>query len=156
LKQVLYNLLTTVLRYTTNGKLDVKVGKLEESQSGATINFQIGSAAGIPVELRRRLFDPSIAFEAPPDSEVATGLDLMIAGHLIRRMNGSIGFENDPDGSSTLCFSVRLDKASDERVVARFSFSDSRQIGARVLLVGAARLQREAAARYLAAWGSCP
>jgi two-component system, sensor histidine kinase and response regulator len=157
LKQVLYNLLTNVIRYAANGALEVSVGKLEESQSEVMLDFQVQNAAGaIPAELRRRLFDPSITFEAPSDPEGATGLGLMIAGHLIRRMNGSIGFESEPGGGSTLHFSVRLDKASDERVAARFGFSGSRHVGARMLIVGAASHQREAAARYLAAWGLAP
>jgi PAS domain S-box-containing protein len=157
LKQVLYNLITNVVRYATSGPLEVSVGKLEESQTGVTIDFQIESRAGsIPADLRRRLFDPSLNFEAPTDPDGATGLGLTIAGHLIRRMSGEIRFDNDRGGSTACHFSVRLDKASEDRVAARFSFSGSRHVGANMVIVGAGSLQREAAARYLAAWGLVP
>ena len=156
LRQILYNIISNAVRATQTGRIEINLNRADESSSAVVVNFQVSdTGSGIASELRARLFDPYV--HADGDSAGGeTGLGLAIAAQLIQRMNGEIGLESEVGKGSNFRFRVSLDKVSDERLSARFDFSMSKIAGAKILLVGPPSLMREAASRYLAAWGLTP
>ena len=152
-RQILYNSILNAMQATETRQVQVVLSKLDENASSITINFQIkDTGRGLPSELRERLFEPY----GNREDGAGTGLELAIASQLIHRMNGEVGIESDIGKGSNLHFSLRLEKAAEERIGAHFDFVNSPLKGAGVLLVGAPSLQRESAAGYLAAWGLVP
>lgn len=155
LRQILYNIISNAVHATKTGQIEVNLNRAEESSSAVVVNFQVSdTGSGIASELRAHLFDPYVHGDDSAGSE--TGLGLAIASQLVHQMNGEIVLESEVGKGSNFRFRVSLDKASDERLSARFDFSTSKIAQAKVLLVGIATLMRESASRYLAAWGLTP
>ena len=117
LKQVLTNLISNALKFTSEGRVAVSAGI---DARGDAIEFAVvDSGIGITPDILERLFEP---FEQA-DSSISrryggTGLGLSICRHLVALMDGSIDVESTPGTGSRFHFRIPLDVPSEAEVNA--------------------------------------
>ena len=114
LRQVLVNLLSNAVKFTEHGEIVLRVNKVAESPTEATLRFEVrDTGIGIPKEMQGRLFRPFSQVDASDSRERGgTGLGLAIARGLVERMGGSIGVLSEPGAGSTFWFTAKFSKQS--------------------------------------------
>jgi PAS domain S-box-containing protein len=118
-QQVLVNLLSNALKFTTAGKVETLV-LVESSPLGAHLRFQVrDTGPGIDPEDQARIFAP---FEQLPNQSShslrGTGLGLTICRELVELMAGEIGVTSRQGEGSTFHFSLPLERAPAPAFVA--------------------------------------
>ncbi len=120
LRQILSNLLGNALKFTTQGRIELKAWYFsgDESGSKSILAFRVkDSGIGIPEEVRGNLFK-SFAHSSPDDStEEGAGLGLAIAKAFVELLGGQIRMESEPGNGSEFtfwipCAEVREEKSS--------------------------------------------
>jgi hypothetical protein len=107
IKQILSNLLNNALKFTKEGKIELRV----EYENETLMISVIDTGIGIDESLAQCIFDP---FEqgALEDSEVrsGSGLGLHITKLLVEKMGGQIGFESKLNQGSRFYLSIPANK----------------------------------------------
>ena len=118
LRQVLTNLLGNAVKFTDQGRVEVR-GWVEsrEEQGVVEIRFSVrDTGIGIPADKKHLLFK---SFSQVDDSHSRSyggaGLGLAISREIVERMGGSIGFQSEPGQGSSFYFTVRLEAAAGSR-----------------------------------------
>jgi len=88
IQQVLTNVVTNAIKYTTAGSIEM----ILEWENGS-VRFECADTGpGIPIKEQKKLFERYVQRGGAP----GTGLGLAIAKHLVDLTGGSIRFESDP------------------------------------------------------------
>jgi len=106
LRQVLHNLLSNALKFTTRGEFGMFVGRAEPSRGEHMLRFTVfDTGIGIPFETQQRLFTRfTQADRATSRRYGGTGLGLAIVEQLCDMMGGSILLQSEPGrGASFRC-----------------------------------------------------
>ncbi len=108
LRQILVNLTGNAIKFTTAGKITVRVTLIEEKQGKAFINFAVrDTGIGIPADKMDQLFKAFTQLDASMARKFGgTGLGLAISKGLVEQMGGTIGVESVPGKGSTFWFTV--------------------------------------------------
>lgn len=107
-RQILTNLLTNSIKFTSDGFVKMSVNVIAETSSTITVQFCVqDTGIGIEEEVKKRLFRPF----SQADSSTArrfggTGLGLTISKNLVDLMKGSISLDSILDGGTTAIFSI--------------------------------------------------
>ncbi|MBI5789929.1 MAG: PAS domain S-box protein [Rhodocyclales bacterium] len=114
LQQALLNYATNALKFTDAGRIVLRSGIDEESDSDVLLRFEVeDTGIGIAADAMPRLF---ASFEQADNSTTrkygGTGLGLAITRQLARLMGGEAGAESRLGSGSRFWFTVRLKKAS--------------------------------------------
>jgi signal transduction histidine kinase len=130
LRQVLLNVLTNALKFTTEGTVTLRVSSaadirtVSDSDQKPSIRLEVeDTGIGVPPEKRDRVFQKF--FQADPSQSRrlgGTGLGLAISRRLVELMGGVIGLEAGKHGRGTLVwFTVPLatDAAAEASTAAR-------------------------------------
>lgn len=110
LRQVLVNLLSNALKFTSHGEIVLSV-RPDGDQAGDTmIHFAVSDTGmGIPLEAQVRIFDPFIQADRSTFRHFGgSGLGLSIAKQLVELMGGRIWVESEPGRGSTFHFTSRF------------------------------------------------
>jgi two-component system sensor histidine kinase/response regulator len=113
LAQALLNYLANAVKFTEQGRITLRVRKVEESESSVLLRFEVADTGiGIEADKIAGLFSP---FEQV-DGSIArryggTGLGLVITRRLARLMGGDAGAQSVPGQGSTFWFTARLGKS---------------------------------------------
>ena len=112
LLQVLSNLVSNALKFTTRGGVRVRVDRIDAaaSETATRLRFEVqDSGIGLAREEIRRLFRP---FQQADNSTTrrygGSGLGLSISKRLVELMGGEIGVESQPGQGSRFWFTVQL------------------------------------------------
>ncbi|KAH8732934.1 putative histidine kinase HHK6p, partial [Phaeosphaeriaceae sp. PMI808] len=113
LRQILTNLLTNSIKFTSEGSVKLTVSLSHETKEAVTVNFTISdSGIGIEEEVRKRLFQPF----SQADSSTArrfggTGLGLTISKNLVELMKGQIWLNSKLGQGTTATFWIPFCRA---------------------------------------------
>ena len=158
LGQILLNLMSNAIKFTTQGSIVLRVREMASSPTEVLLRFEVkDTGIGVSAEDQKRLFT---AFEQADSSMTrkygGTGLGLAISKRLVYLMGGEIGMESEAGQGSTFWFTVRLSRAteSDEPVPACTGASPENRLkaeyaGVRILLVEDEPVSQEVARELL-------
>lgn len=118
IRQVLLNLCSNAVRFTTKGGVHINVSRTEQEDETAHVRFQVkDTGCGVPPEDHDHLFEEFWgASNNKLDITSSTGLGLPISKQLVEMMGGSIGFDSEPDCGSIFWFELALKTPSNEAV----------------------------------------
>ncbi len=124
LRQVLINLTSNALKFTSKGEVRIEARELARTGEQTTIRLEVhDTGIGIAPELMGRIFDPF--FQADDSSARrfgGTGLGLAISRELVQLMGGRIGGESTPGSGSMfwleIPFAYEVEAAKPEPVPA--------------------------------------
>jgi two-component system sensor histidine kinase/response regulator len=114
LEQILSNLTTNAIKFTSQGEVNVAVRIVEEQEDKVKLHFSVtDTGIGLTKEQIEKLFT---AFTQADNSMTrkygGTGLGLTITKQLVELMNGHIWVESEYGEGSVFQFSIQLDKVS--------------------------------------------
>ncbi|MDJ0840983.1 MAG: response regulator [Acidobacteriota bacterium] len=117
ISQVLINLVSNAVKFTSQGEVLVRVsGEREGNNEKIPLQFSIkDSGTGIDQETVDKLFQPfTQADESITRKHGGTGLGLAISHHLVQLMGGTISVDSTPGHGSTFKFTLPLNAPFEE------------------------------------------
>lgn len=118
LKQILLNLIGNAVKFTEQGRIEVRASLVEKSTSRAIVTFSVtDTGIGIRDEDQQLLFTPFTQVDSSSTRKHGgTGLGLVITKRLIEMMGCAIRFESKPGRGSRFWFKVPFDRRHVEAV----------------------------------------
>jgi signal transduction histidine kinase/DNA-binding NarL/FixJ family response regulator len=115
LRQVLINLLGNAVKFTTSGRVTLRV----TAGADARWTFEVADTGpGVPEDLQRRIFEP-FQQGANAGDLGGTGLGLAIARRQVELLGGQLEVDSEPGRGSRFYFTLELPAASAEGAPAR-------------------------------------
>lgn len=110
IQEILLNLISNAIKFTSKGKVDVILKLHSLSKEYAVIKFIVSDTGiGIPKEAQKTIFKP---FEQADKSTTrkygGTGLGLSITKNLVEMMNGKIFLKSKVEEGTTFWFKLKL------------------------------------------------
>jgi two-component system sensor histidine kinase BarA len=111
-KQVLTNIIGNAVKYTENGSVTVRITLKNEQHNFVELQTDvIDTSTGIPPDVHFQLLQAFSQGDVTMNREYGeTGLGLVIAQRIIKKMQGSIGVQSVPGKGTTFSFVVKFDK----------------------------------------------
>ena len=108
LRQILHNLLSNALKFTSEGTIEVRLGTC-----GDQLCFEVSDTGiGLPEDRIQHLFAPFAQADASTTRTYGgTGLGLAICQRLVERLGGKIGAANRAEGGSLFQFVLPFESA---------------------------------------------
>jgi len=127
LRQVLLNLTTNALKFTSKGEVNIRATVKAQTHGRVELHFTVtDTGIGIPEVLSHRLFQSFTQVDSSTTRKFGgTGLGLAISKKLVEMMGGRIGVESRPDQGSTFWFTAVL--AMQASIQDRPAIEDQRQ-----------------------------
>ena len=113
LGQVVANLMSNAVKFTSRGSVAVRAVVEEQRPSELTLRVVVeDTGIGVSDQQRERLFEPFQQADASTTRNFGgTGLGLAICHQLVAAMAGELGFESAPGEGSTFWFTARVGSA---------------------------------------------
>jgi len=153
-RQILNNLLSNALKFTSIGEVLLRVTKREETADDVALRFEvIDTGIGINPDVQKRLFQPFVQAEESISRRYGgTGLGLVISAQLVEQMRGAIQVDSELGKGSNFHFDLRFEKAKqiqpDRAVPTTEVFK-----GIHALVVSEGAVSRAVISQYLDSWG---
>jgi PAS domain S-box-containing protein len=157
LNQILSNLLSNALKFTTVGSITVTLKELDRIANQSRIEFSVtDTGIGIPKDKHSMVFDSFT--QASPDTTRnygGTGLGLAICKKLIELQGGTISLESEPNKGSTFSFIIKLGipEKSSKGQSGDTPESFSGLEGKRILVAEDNKINFFVANKFLVGWG---
>jgi len=121
LRQILTNLVSNAVKFTSEGEVIVKVSLKSETELRAIIEFRvIDTGIGISATAQKKLFQPFTQVDASTTRKYGgTGLGLAICKQIIDLMGGVIGIDSEEGKGSQFWFRLPFTKQS-SATIAQF------------------------------------
>ena len=150
--QIIYNLVSNAIKFTSHGEVILKITPHEETDHKTVVKFSVlDTGTGIAEDKRDRLFKSfSQADSSATRKYGGTGLGLAICKKLSEMMGGTIGFESEKDRGSLFWFTAVFEKQTSDRALLK---PDDIK-GRRILVVDDNRTNRMIISEYLKYYGS--
>ena len=115
LRQILYNLISNALKFTTTGEIRVEASRVD----GALRLSVSDTGMGIPGERLAELFSKFVQADASTTRQYGgTGLGLAICRELAERMGGDIRAESEPGRGSRFTVTLPIPRVGDARTAS--------------------------------------
>jgi PAS domain S-box-containing protein len=158
LQQVLSNLTNNAIKFTTEGKIEIRCELESESEETNRVRFEVtDTGIGISEESQKTIFE---SFKQENDSisrtHGGTGLGLAISKQIVGLMGGTLSLESAKNIGSRFFFSIDLQKAEIESAPGPLQIQhDSASLnGCSILLVEDNKLNQILATAMLENWGT--
>lgn len=114
LEQILSNLISNAIKFTEQGRIDLRVTLKESNHETCRIRFEvIDTGIGISEEAQKKLFNSFVqADETTTRKFGGTGLGLAICKQLVELMGGQIGIKSQLGLGTTVWFDLTLEKTT--------------------------------------------
>lgn len=114
LRQILINLISNAIKFTSKGEIFVGVHLLKHDDDVLELSFEVrDTGIGIPADKLDRLFKAFSQVDSSTTRQYGgTGLGLVISEQLVKLMGGKIGVDSEPGKGSTFHFSIRPEKST--------------------------------------------
>lgn len=111
--QVLLNLISNAIKFTSKGGVKLEVTTLEDDDKNIKLRFSVSDTGiGIPLNKQDSIFDSFTQAEGDTTRKFGgTGLGLTIVKKLVHLMNGSVSVESTPGEGSTFIAELPFEKA---------------------------------------------
>lgn len=156
IKQILNNLLSNALKFTSEGMIGIRAKVLETRNNNVEIEFRVkDTGVGIGEEFQGRMFDIFSQEEESDDKKYCgTGLGLAICKKYSEAMKGSLRYEGDKGKGSTFIFQCILKKSEEAKAVSTVaalgkSLDDIQNKGKKILSVDDNRINQELIKRVI-------
>ena len=119
LHQIILNLVSNAVKFTTKGKISISVSLLNENENNITIKFSV-TDTGIGIEENKIETIFENFQQATNDTSRlfgGTGLGLAIAKQLVEQQGGTIFVESKIDEGSTFSFNLDFQKTNSETIM---------------------------------------
>jgi len=148
LRQVVMNLLSNALKFTSEGFVALRVRCQGREGGNCLLGFEVqDTGVGIPPEALPRLFSPYTQAEASTTRRFGgTGLGLAICRRLVERMGGTLTVESTPGVGSCFRGEIPLPLADP-------SPAETEPLSGQVMLFDPSAPTREILEKRLSAWG---
>jgi two-component system, sensor histidine kinase len=135
LKQVLLNLIGNAIKFTTTGRIEINIDRIDGDGSSARLRFVIrDTGVGMDTNTQRKLFQAFSQGDSSTSRRFGgTGLGLAISQRLVNRMGGQITVESVPGKGSAFTFELTLPVS--EKPIATHPPVSRRPLAGRLLVV---------------------
>jgi PAS domain S-box-containing protein len=118
LLQILSNLTSNAIKFTSNGSIIIKVSTLNISGEQYQLKFEIiDTGAGISEENQTKLFQSFQQLDISTKKAVGgTGLGLVISKELCKKMGGNIGLKSEQGVGSNFWFTILAKKSEKDAI----------------------------------------
>ncbi|MFT7775242.1 ATP-binding protein [Roseateles sp.] len=157
LQQVLINLGGNAIKFTAQGRVELRLRLLEATAGALTVEFAVSDTGiGIAPEQQAAVFAAFSQAEASTTRRFGgTGLGLAISHKLVQLMGGELGLHSELGRGSRFFFTLRLSAARTQaRTAPPASAGGPRLTGLRLLLAEDNALNREVALKLLGREGA--
>ena len=109
LKQILLNLLSNSIKFTTNGNIILSIQRVQQKKQILTMKFTLeDTGCGIPPSEHHKLFKSFSQVQNKCFNQ-GTGLGLAISKQLVELMNGKIWIDwSEVDKGTRICFTINI------------------------------------------------
>ena len=152
LRQIAINLVGNAIKFTLEGKVNLRVTVESENETGVVLRFEVADTGiGIPEDRQHGLFNAFTQADASTTSRFGgTGLGLSISKRLVEMMGGSIGVESTEGVGSVFSFTAVFEKGPPQ---AAPHAAPTQEIGgARILVVDENAASRHHLSSLLDEW----
>ncbi len=158
LRQILLNLASNAIKFTSAGEVVVEAELIEEDRDRATLRFSVrDTGIGIPADRLDCLFKSFSQVDSSTTRQFGgTGLGLAISKRLVEMMNGRIGVESEEGRGSNFWFAVELNKPQAAESCEAWSVMPEDIRGKRILAVDDNHTNRKIIKSYLRSWQCRP
>jgi signal transduction histidine kinase/ActR/RegA family two-component response regulator len=110
IKQIMINLINNAIKFTSEGKVEIKIVIEEDREKQVIIKFYVvDSGIGISAENQSKLFKPFAQADSSTTRKYGgTGLGLVISKKLCELMGGEIGVDSEVGKGATFWFTLNL------------------------------------------------
>lgn len=159
LQQVLANLVSNAIKFTSEGRIKITLGLESDSDKKNRIRFEVeDTGIGISAESHQKIFE---SFKQEENSTSrnfgGSGLGLAISKQIVELMGGELLVNSVKNQGSTFYFTIDLQVADVDKnvgVVAGLMESENQLTGKSVLLVEDNKLNQILATTILEKWGA--
>lgn len=115
LSQILINLLTNAVKFTSQGWIRIRGELVSETTQGLQVRFEVqDTGEGIPLDRQAELFNAFTQVDGTATRRYGgTGLGLALTRHLATMMGGEAGLSSTPGVGSTFWFTAWLGRAAE-------------------------------------------
>jgi len=117
LRQIFINLIGNAIKFTSKGKVELRVSTLHENQKNVTIRFEvIDTGIGMSLEAQQNVFESFTQADSSTTRKYGgTGLGTTISKQIVQLMNGGIGVHSVIDVGSTFWVQIPFEKQAADR-----------------------------------------
>lgn len=154
LRQILNNIIGNAVKFTHQGKIEIRISLLEHFPQRVKLHFEIeDTGIGIDKSVGDRLFKPfSQADSSITRRYEGTGLGLVITRYLIQLMDGEVGLISRPQQGTCIWFNLPLQKAK-AMLTNHVPAKQKNLKNLRVLIINDDRTERDILVTEMDAWG---
>jgi CheY-like chemotaxis protein len=118
LAQVMINLVNNAIKFTEQGKIQVNIEQLAETDDSFQFRFSVNdSGIGIPEERQKQIFQEFVqADDSITRLYGGTGLGLSISQHLVSLMGGKLALKSKEGEGSEFFFTLKFEKAEKKAI----------------------------------------
>ena len=125
LRQILFNLISNAIKFTSQGEVRVKVDYSKEDGARPTFRFEISDTGpGIEPEEMDKLFSAFEQTATGRELEEGSGLGLAISQNFARLLEGGITVESQAGKGSVFTLVIKAEICSSEGIPVKHNYSD--------------------------------